>query len=163
MVRVRRNGRTAAVATVAAASLVGATGASAGGTATAAPAAAGTVDTVDTCQFPTQGLKVGVRLTLRTETDNDVRRIKVRATNKNDTGSFYKQGVTIKKITVTVRQQDGDALSVHKHTRYNSPAYVALTPATGREVVKVETRTEFRLANGSNATANCNVTLEDDN
>jgi hypothetical protein len=167
MPRVRCTGRTAAaaVATTAAAGLVlGASGASAGSSAApAAPTvAAEESQTVETCGYPVQNLKVGIRLTLRDEDDNDLKRIKVRVSNKNETGSFYRKGVTIKSIRIETHQGDGDAIAVGIYQRTTSPAYVTLNPSsTGAEVDKVRTVTRLRMPNGTTARATCTVSISD--
>jgi hypothetical protein len=161
MTRVRCPGRTAAVAAVATAAAAGLVLNSSG--AAAAPAVtAEETQTVETCLYPIQKLKVGIRLTLRDEDDNDLKRIKVRVSNRDETGSFYRKGVRIKSLRIETHQADGDAVSVGIYTRTTSPAYVTLNPAsTGAEVDKVRTVTKFLMPNGSTASATCTVTISD--
>lgn len=165
MTRVRCTGRTAAVAAVATAAaaglVLGASGASAGSYAAPAVAAEET-QTVETCGYPIQKLKVGIRLTLRDEDDNDLKRIKVRVSSKDETGSFYRKGVTIKSMRIETHQGDGDAVAVGIYQRSASPAYVNLDPSgSGAEVDKVRTITRLRMPNDRIAKLTCTVNISD--
>jgi uncharacterized protein YigE (DUF2233 family) len=161
MTRVRCTGRTAAVAAVATAAAAGLALNSSG--AVAAPAAtAQETQTVQTCKYPVQKLKVGIRLTLRDANDNDLKRIKVRVSNKDETGSFYRKGVKLKSLRIETHQSDGDVVAVGIYKRTTSPAYVNLNASTtGAEVDKVRTVTKFLMPNGSTASATCTVTISD--
>ena len=168
MTRVRRTGRTATVATVAtvsaAALLAGATTAMAGGTPTAAVPSTTAVATTtsDTCRYPDQGVKVAVILSLPRDNDNDVSKIKVRASSKYEVGGFYRARVTIKSMRIDVYRIRSGSTVLTSYAKSSSPAIIGLNPASsGAEVTKVRTVTKFKLANGTTATATCSVTITD--
>jgi hypothetical protein len=153
----------AAAALGSAAVLATATSAMAGGSAkSAVQGSTASVTNTETCEFPSQKLKVSIALTLRSATDNDLTKIKVRATSKSETGSFYKKTVTLKSIKITTQQVDGDAVGVGTYNRTASPAGVTLDPkTTGSEIDNVLTVTKFKFANGATATATCSVSISD--
>lgn len=165
MIRIRRKGRAAAVATVSAATLLVGAGAAVAVTSTSGsgPAAAAVeATTSDTCLFPVQKLEITINLRLRSAADNDIKRIKVRATNKNETGTFYRKGVVLKSIKISTEQVDLDAISVGVYKRYTSPAYVTLDPKTnGSEVTKLTAVGKFEMPSGTTATATCAVRVHD--
>lgn len=155
--------RLAVVGTIGALMVVG------GVTAVPAEAASGP-RAVRICTFTGPGdipLRVKLLVLLRSADDNDVRGIRVRATDRDEQGRFRDSRVRVGRVDIgiegTVQETEGGAISSAMAVRrQGSPAFKRLNPnGAGSELSQVYAEVVFRLPGGKRSVALCTADLKD--
>ncbi|MBA3744781.1 hypothetical protein [Sporichthya sp.] len=125
-----------------------------------APAAQAAEDTiVRTCKGNVDGEKVKLRATLhlRSQSDNDVTALDLRATDNNESGGFRNADVNLRKVLFRVKDEDGKLVA--KSESPSSPFGVDLGSA-GEEVGRVHTEAKFRSGDRTGVVI-CTFTFKD--
>lgn len=131
----------------------------------AAPsAAAARHSAVRTCTFDgpkDTTLRIKLRMPKRAKSDNDLRGVRVRATDDGGRGAFKNGRVQAGRIVISIENEKrssgggsiGSASAVRRH---GSPATWRLNPRTnGSEVERVVAEVTFKLRGGTRVVATC--------
>ncbi len=125
-------------------------------------ASAGSVSRTCTFAAPKNTiLRVKLRMPLRAKGDNDLRGVRVRATDKNGSGKFQNRRVDVRRIVISVENEkrssgNGSIGSASAVRRSGSPAAWRLNPrSNGADVERVVAEVTFQLRNGPRVVATC--------
>lgn len=131
----------------------------------AAPTAASTRHSaVRVCTFDAPKdtrLRIKVRLPLRVKNSNDVRAVRVRATDERGRGAFKNRRVQAGRIVLSVENEKqnsggGSIGSASAVSRHGSPAKWRLNPRTnGSSVERVVAEVTFKIRGGPRVVATC--------
>lgn len=125
----------------------------------APPAQAAEQTLVRICKGTVDGEKVKLRaaLHLRSDSDNDITAIDLRATDNSETGTFRNGDVNLRKLLLRVKDENGN-LKARLQTAH-SPLGIDLGSA-GKEVGRVHAEARFRAGDGRGVVV-CTFTFSD--
>lgn len=119
---------------------------------------------VRTCTFDgpkNTTLRIKLRMPKRAKSDNDLRAVRVRATDDGGRGAFKNRRVQAGRIVISIenekrRSGGGSIGSASAVRRHGSPATWRLNPRTnGSEVERVVAEVTFKLRGGPRVVATC--------
>ncbi|MGQ0631634.1 MAG: hypothetical protein ACT4P1_11360 [Sporichthyaceae bacterium] len=101
-----------------------------------------------------KSVRVNLAITFTGPQSNDVSRVKVRATDDGESGSFRNTSVNVTKIRLTVfAENQGTTVD---RTRRTAPYSVSLSPSgNGKDVVRVSSTISFRTTAGRAGSLTC--------
>lgn len=125
----------------------------------ASPAQAAEETLVRICKGTVDGEKVKLRaaLHLRSDSDNDITAIDLRATDNGESGTFRNRDVNLRKLLLRVKDENGNLKARLETAR--SPLGIDLGSA-GNEVGRVHTEARFRAGDGRGVVI-CTFTFSD--
>lgn len=119
-----------------------------------------------TCRFEAPGnVMLRVKLRLRAKHGDDLRAVRVRATDEDGHGRFRDHRVRVGDVRISIEHvpehTGGGAISsAQAIRRHGSPVRWKLDPASsGKNVERVSTEVSFRLDGGRRVLATCNADL----